>query len=238
GSLQNKYISDKAKISSLIRSIDNAFTTTAALAEVEASEEYYRLKSLDEARGPKADYTEQQLDDMQQTWAVRQSLTEIGDKEVTCPECSAIFCPGHEAPAAHAASLREIKEQRERLRKWDVDVLAYTIPDILLSKAECNESRKAFDQLELIQQWEMEKAELEKHLGEDVSDEIENIKETDRQWTSYRERLIDFNKRFDQVKTAKEALAALDVVNGDETALTTALIEARVYEAACSVYAE
>src|SRR5690606_35820928 len=114
----------------------------------------------------------------------------------------------------------------------------YTMPDVLLSKAECIEARKAFDQLEMIQQWTMEKAELEKHMGEDVSDEIESIKEADRQWTSYRERLNDFNKRVDQVETAKEALAALGVVKGDETALTTAVVEARVYEAACSVYAE
>src|SRR5690606_34855282 len=84
----------------------------------------------------------------------------------------------------------------------------------------------------------LERAELEEHLGEDVSDEIENIKEADRQWTSYRERRIDFNNRADQVETAKEALAALDVVDGDEIALTTAVVEARVYEAACSVYAE
>src|SRR5690606_7166396 len=87
-------------------------------------------------------------------------------------------------------------------------------------------------------QWALERAELEKHLGKDLSGEIENMKETHRKWTSYKERLIDFNKRADQVEAAKKELAALDVVEGDETALTTVLVEARVYEVAYSVYAE
>jgi len=40
------------------------------------------------------------------------------------------------------------------------------------------------------------------------------------------------------VETAKEALAALEVVEGDEEALSTAVVEARVYEGASSAYIE
>src|SRR5690606_611248 len=152
----------------------------------------------------------------------------------TCPECAATFCPGHEAPPTPALDLREIKAQRERLRKWEVEVPEYSMPEPLHSKTFCADARKAFDQLPLIQQWEEERSAIKKSLGKDVSVEIDQLKEIRRQWTSYDERLTDYTRRVDQVETAKEALAALEVVEGDEDALSTAVVEARVYEGASS----
>lgn len=233
---QAQYLQDVSNISSLDRSISSVGSSTAKIEVVEASEEYRRLKALDEARGPKAEYTEEQLDQMQQTWAVRQSLTEIGEKEVTCPECNHKFCPSHEAPPAPKLDNREIKAQSERLRKWETHVPKYSKPDPYYPEDLCKAHRRYLEQQPQVEKWKEQLEELESTLGVDVSEEIEHLKEIKRQWTTYGERLTDHNRRVERVKYVKEVLAALEVVEGDENALSTAVVEARVYEGALDAY--
>jgi DNA repair exonuclease SbcCD ATPase subunit len=181
-------------------------------------------------RGDAPIITLEAIEEMEKEWTV----WEIGEVEVTCPNCKHEFVPA-EAQGAPAWPKADLRRERQRHALWAYPLDEVAKPGVVLTRAEITADRLAVAEDERINTLIAEMSQLPLPL---LSKELEltHARTSLAEWSAYDQMVLRANAHNDKVAKANLALANLPPETEDIDTLYEQLSEARVYESELANY--
>jgi DNA repair exonuclease SbcCD ATPase subunit len=194
-------------------------------AELDAADVRRAARAAREARGATPTLT---LDEIEADWLLHHAAdTHKASDEVTCPKCNHTFRPTGEAPTAPRYDKVYLREQQQRLARWEgadwndplPSGLDLTGPTITAARV----TLEAREQLAALPP-----------LGADKSGQLDNLRRRQAQWDAYEQAMVAYDDEVARNATVRAQIDALGYVPSQEDvdALSDALREAEAAHAA------
>ncbi len=190
-----------------------------------------------EARGPQPLFTAEDLALWRETYAEIDTLTRIGEVEITCPDCKSQFCPATNLPDAPPVERSAIAVEEQKMVKWDKPAPVTPSGDGRqwqgLGLVDINRHRNRLDNAERI-------AELKDIIDVsqlvDQSAELKALQNANFQWSVYDSGAEQAEQANVKARVAQAELEALPPCTDLTVQMNQLLVEAKVYEAALASY--